>query len=107
MFSKYYKVAIRNLLKNRIFSIINITGLAVGLTCFLLIMAYLVEELSYDRYPAHSADIYRMGVRLDQNGGVADYPDVDGAVGEGVKEASPLVLASTRLLTNRSSFVRK
>jgi putative ABC transport system permease protein len=107
MFSKYYKVAIRSLLKNRIFSAINIAGLAVGLTCFLLIMAYLVEELSYDRYPAHAADIYRMGVRLDQNGGVGDYPDVDGGVGEGVKAASPLVLASTRIAPDKISFLRK
>jgi putative ABC transport system permease protein len=107
MFRKYYQVALRNLLKNKVFSLINIAGLAVGLGCFLLIMAYLVDELSFDRYPAQAKQIYRMGVRVDQNGGTADYPDVDVAVGEGVKEASPLVLASTRILPDKSSFLRK
>ncbi len=107
MFRKYYQVALRNLLKNRVFSVINIAGLAVGLTCFLLIMAYLADELSYDRYPAQAKQIYRLGLRLDQNGGTADYPDVDVAVGEGVKEASPLVLASTRIFPDKSSFLRK
>jgi putative ABC transport system permease protein len=107
MFRKYYQVALRNLLKNKVFSIINIAGLAVGLGCFLLIVAYLVDELSYDRYPAQAKQIYRMGVRVDQNGGTADYPDVDVAVGQGVKDASPLVLASTRILPDKSSFLRK
>src|SRR5580704_14643356 len=105
MFRKYYQVAIRSLLKNKVFAIINIAGLAVGLTCFLLIMAYLAEELSYDRYPAQAKQIYRLGLRLDQNGGTADYPDVDVAVGEGVKDASPLVLTSTRIFPDKSSFL--
>ena len=107
MFRKYFQVALRGLRKNKVFSMINIAGLAVGLGCFLLITAYLVEELGYDRYPAQAKQIYRMGVRVDQNGGTADYPDVDVAVGEGVKAASPLVIASTRVLPDKSSFLRK
>jgi len=107
MFKKYCQVAFRNLVRNKVFSIINIAGLAAGLTSFLLIMSYLNEELSYDRYPAQAKQIFRMGVRVDQNGGTADYPDVDVAVGEGVKVASPLVLASTRILPDKSSFLRK
>ena len=107
MFRKYYQVALRSLLKNKIFSIINITGLSVGLTCCLLIAAFLSEELNYDRYPAQAGQIYRIGLQILQNGGLADYPDVDVAVGEGVKDVVPQVLASTRLLPNRSMFLRK
>ena len=104
MIKKYYQVALRSLLKNKVFSIINIAGLAVGLTCCLLIAAFLSEELGYDRYPVQ---IYRLGLQIAQNGGTADYPNVDVAVGEGVREAVPQVLASTRLLPDQSTFLRK
>ena len=60
MLQKYYTIALRNLLRNKTFSIINIAGLAVGLACFLLISAYLVDELSYDRYPEQAKQIYRL-----------------------------------------------
>lgn len=92
-----YRIAIRTLLKNRVFSLINVIGLAVGLACFLLIAAWLTDELSYDRYPVNAGRIYRMGVRLAQNGGIADYPDVDVAVGPGVREAISQVEAETRV----------
>ena len=50
MFTNYLKIAWRNLIKNKAFSIINITGLAIGLSCFLLITSYVTDELSYDRF---------------------------------------------------------
>ena len=107
MFNKYYRIALRNLVRNKTFSIINIAGLAVGLACFLLITSWLTDELGYDRYPEKAKQIYRIGLRYDQNGGTTDYPAIDVAVGQGVKDASPLVLASTRLFPDKSSFLRK
>ncbi|TDX01578.1 ABC transporter permease [Dinghuibacter silviterrae] len=92
---RYFRIALRSLSKNRVFSLINITGLAVGLACCLLMMAYIAWETGYDR---NANQLYRVGVQLNQNGGIADYPDVDVAVGEGIKEAVPGVLASTRIL---------
>ena len=50
MIRNYLKIAWRNLVKNKAFSIINITGLAIGLSCFLLIALYVLDELSYDRF---------------------------------------------------------
>ena len=97
MFKNYFKTSWRSLIRNKTFSFINIFGLAVGLTCFLLMAAFMVNELSYDRYPLHASQIYRLGLRITQNGGVADYPDVDVAVGAGVKNAFPEVLASARI----------
>jgi len=60
MFRNYIKIALRNLLKHKSFSFINITGVAVGLTCFLLIALYVRDELSYDRYNANASRIYRV-----------------------------------------------
>jgi putative ABC transport system permease protein len=60
MLRNYLKIAIRNLLKYRVISFINVFGLTVGLTCCLLITTYIINELSYDRYNANAENIYRV-----------------------------------------------
>src|ERR1700682_6218755 len=106
MLKNYLRIAIRSLLKNKIFSFINIFGLAVGLTCCMLIAAFLYDELSYDTYPVQAAQIYRLSLRITQNGGDADYPDVDVAVGAGIKNAFPEVLASARMNGKNAMLMR-
>jgi putative ABC transport system permease protein len=59
MFRNYLKIAWRNLAKYKFISFINLFGLTVGLTCCLLILAYILNELSYDRFK-QSEDIYRV-----------------------------------------------
>jgi len=106
MFKNYFKTTWRTLTKNRLFTFVNIFGLAIGLTCCLLIAAFLSDELSYDRYSPNAEQLYRVGVQVDQNGGVADYPDVDVAVGPGMKNTYPEVLACTRLIPLSESYVQ-
>ncbi|GAB4032939.1 ABC transporter permease [Spirosoma jeollabukense] len=60
MLRNYLLIAFRNLRKYKAFSFINITGVAVGLACFLLIALYVRDELSYDRYNTHADRIYRV-----------------------------------------------
>jgi putative ABC transport system permease protein len=60
MIRNYVKIALRNLLKYKFISFINVFGLTVGLTCCLLITAYILNELSYDRYNKNAQDIYRV-----------------------------------------------
>ncbi len=60
MFENYFKTAWRSLRKNKIFSILNITGLSIGLACSLLIALYVLDELSYDRFNAQADHIYRI-----------------------------------------------
>ncbi len=83
---------------NKSFSLINILGLAIGLTCFILIAAFVFDELSYDRYPAEAENIYRVNLSVTGNGNVAVYPHVDVGVGEGMKAAFPEIRATTRML---------
>ena len=59
MFSNYFKIAVRNLLKYKSFSFINITGLAVGIASCVLILLFVQDELSYDQYHEKSDRIYR------------------------------------------------
>lgn len=60
MFKSYIKIALRNLGRNKVSSIINISGLAIGLACVLLIGMYVKDELSYDRFFKDSNRIYRV-----------------------------------------------
>lgn len=92
MLKDFLKIARRNLLKNKTFSIINIVGLAMGLACFMMIALYVADELSYDRYNEKADRIYRinsdirfggtdmnMAVSSDPMGAALkrDYPEVE------------------------------
>ncbi len=60
MLQNYIKIAFRNLLRYKIFSLINLLGLTIGLTCCLLIALFILDELSYDKYHANADRIYRV-----------------------------------------------
>ena len=68
MVKNYLKVALRSLLKNRIFSLINITGLALGIAASLLIMQYVSYELSYDNFNQNANRIYRLKTNRYEKG---------------------------------------
>ena len=93
-------------MKKKAFSFINIIGLAVGMTCCLLIAAFVTDELSYDRYPAQASQMYRVELHLTENGGITEFSNVDAGVGPGIQAAFPDVLASTRLLMWNQVFMR-
>ncbi len=95
MLKNYLNVALRNLFKHKFYSLINILGLSVGLTCFLMISLYVVDELSYDNFHTDAERIYRMDFSGNINGSefitalasapaaetmVAEFPEVEDAV---------------------------
>ncbi|HEY0741488.1 MAG TPA: ABC transporter permease, partial [Chryseosolibacter sp.] len=106
MLKNYFTIGWRNLTKKKAFSAINIFGLAIGLTCFLLIAAFVVDELSYDQYAKRYKDIYRVGLQLEQNGGVDLYPTVDVAVGPGMKSDYPEIEEVTRLTGPVTEYIK-
>lgn len=59
MLRNYFRVALRNLLKHKAYSAINITGLAVGMACSILILLYVRDELAFDRFHEHAGSVYR------------------------------------------------
>ena len=70
MFKNYFIVALRNLLRNKIYAFINIAGLSIGLACAMLIILYVKDEVSYDRFHANVNNIYRITTQgIDKNGG--------------------------------------
>ena len=64
MLKSFFKTAIRNLSRNKVYSIINIAGLSLGLACAMLIILYVKDELSYDRFHKNADHIYRVALGL-------------------------------------------
>jgi putative ABC transport system permease protein len=106
MIKNFIITAWRNLSRNKIFSFINIFGLAFGLACCMLISAYLYNELTYDIYPVNAKQIYRVALHSNGSNTAADFPSVDIGVGPGIKSAFPGVLDVTRLTQRGSVFVK-
>ena len=72
MLHNYFKIAFRNLRKNKVYSLINIFGLALGLTAAMLILLYVKDEVSYDRFHSNTPNIYRV---------VSTWYHPDGSIG--------------------------
>jgi putative ABC transport system permease protein len=106
MIKNFITTAWRNLKTNKVFSFINIFGLSVGLTCCMLIGAYLHQELTYDTYPAQAKQIYRVELHSAGTNTAGDFPAVDVAVGPGIKNAFPEVLDFTRISNMGPLFVK-
>jgi len=74
MLKNYLQIALRSLLKNKAYTVINITGLAIGLACFVLIAIYIRNEINYDRFFSNADNIYRVNTHVDVNGISNNYP---------------------------------
>src|SRR3982750_4404402 len=60
MLQTYFKIAYRNIIKDKAYSIINISGLAIGLASSILILLWVQNELSYDKFHKNAGQIYRV-----------------------------------------------
>jgi putative ABC transport system permease protein len=70
MIKNYFKIAWRNLMKNKIFSFINILGLTIGITVCMMIFLFIMNEFSVDNFHVQGKNIYRVMRGFDDNGSV-------------------------------------
>ncbi|MES1220509.1 MAG: ABC transporter permease [Bacteroidota bacterium] len=70
MIKNYFKVALRNLFRNKTYSFINISGLAVSLAVSILLLLWAKDELSYDRFNINAENIYKLAPKFDDNGNI-------------------------------------
>ncbi|MFC2112443.1 ABC transporter permease [Bacteroidota bacterium] len=95
MLFNYLLIAIRNLFKQKAYTLINVSGMAIGITCSIFIILFVNHELSYDRFHTQSENIYRVGVSGKFSGNefdqavtaqpmaqalISDYPEVKNVV---------------------------
>jgi putative ABC transport system permease protein len=98
MLTNFFTVAFRNLFKHKIFSFINIFGLAIGMAAGLLIFQYVRFERSYDKFQANSPDIYRIQLDRYNEGKLATrWAAGTAGIGPVVKDGLPEVTNLTRL----------
>jgi putative ABC transport system permease protein len=96
MFKNYLKTAVRNLLKYKIYSVINILGLAVGFACCILILLYVIDEISYDRYHTKVDRIYRLVTERSAGGSVTQWAVSPSAHAPSLLNAFPEIQAAVR-----------
>ena len=97
MIKNYFKIAWRNLIKNRSYSIINIMGLAIGIASCLVILLFVIDELSYDRYNKNADDIVRVVFKAKVNGEDIKEAVVMAPVAATLKTEFPEVINAARL----------
>lgn len=105
MIRNYLTVAWRNLLRNKTFAAINITGLAVGLATCLMIMLYVMHELSYDRYHAKADRMYRMTIIGQVEGKALNIAYCSVPAGPTLANDYPGVEAVTRVDNRQGTFI--
>lgn len=103
MFSNYFKIAIRNLLRQKAFSIINISGLAIGMASAILIMLWIQNEVSHDRFHEKSDRLYTVNNRDRFNGELWAWNTTPNILGPTIKNDYPDVEDVVR--TNNANFL--
>ncbi|HWD89137.1 MAG TPA: ABC transporter permease [Mucilaginibacter sp.] len=107
MIKNYLKTAFRSLKKNRAFTAINILGLALGFTASLLIVFYVTDELSYDRYNVNADRIYRVNEDLKLGGNKVQYAVCMPPLAQVLKSDFPAVENTVRIKRGGGMHVRK
>ena len=119
MFKNYFNVAIRNILKHKFFSAINIFGMTIGVTACLLLILYVSDELSYDQFHTNADRIYQVGLHGKIAGQdirtantcppmaaalVAEIPEVESATRITPYFGRPAVKYEDKILTEEKVF---
>lgn len=97
MIWSYIKISIKNLVRYKAFSLINILGLAIGLSASLLIALWVFDELSYDRYHEKSNQVYRIERHISWDGKTFDVPVTGAIYGETLADKIPEIVDFTRV----------
>jgi putative ABC transport system permease protein len=100
MIQNYLKIALRNLLRNKVYSFINIGGLAVGMATCLLITLYVLDEISYDRFNEKADRIYRLDMDIKFGGSEKSYAVSPAPAGPALLRDYPFIENYVRIREN-------
>ncbi len=107
MIKNYFKSAFRNIKKHKFYSIINITGLSVGIACTLLILFYILNELSYDKYNLNGNRIYRVVSHIKFGGNDTWYGVCPAPMAKAIADGIPEIEYAARFRDYGSFLVKK
>ncbi len=106
MLKNYLKIALRNLLKFKVYSFINILGLAIGIAACTMILIYIDDELSFDKFNHKADQIYRVHTIGNIAGNKINIAVSPAPLGETLVRDYPEVLQATRILPNPTMLIR-
>lgn len=106
MIKNYLKIAWRNLTKNRMYSFINIGGLAIGLACCLAIGLFVWDEVSYDKFHTNGKYIYRLVEKQNQAGTIYNVATTPGPLAGALKNDFPEIIQTCRIGSNRPAILQ-
>jgi len=101
MIANYFKIAIRNILRNKVYAVINIMGLAVGMACCIIILLWVQDELSYDRFHENSDDIYRVIQHVGYANQSRAWAITQGPLGPSLERDFPEIINTARFAGSR------
>lgn len=99
MIRNYLLIAFRSAWRNKVYSLINLLGLAIGICSSIIILLFVLDELSYDRHNEHFSDIYRICIRGKIQGTELEAALSNAPLGATLKSDFPEVEDFTRLYT--------
>ncbi|NMM50112.1 ABC transporter permease [Marinigracilibium pacificum] len=99
MWKNYLKIAFRNLWNTKFYSLINIFGLAIGIACCIMIVLYILDEVSYDKHFKHSERIYRTTNEVSFGGNYSHYAVTPAPMASALVEDYPYVEVAGRFRT--------
>jgi len=97
MIRNFFKIAYRNVLRNKGFSAINITGLAVGMAAAILILLWIQDELSYDNFHTNKDRIYEVWNRVPMDGKISSWNSVSAPAARALEKDVPEVERAVRV----------
>lgn len=105
MLKNLLKIAIRNILKDKTYSAINILGLTIGITCSMFLLMYILDELSYDRYHKNADNIYRIVSNIKEPDNAFTWAVAQIPLGEELRDNYPEVQNVVRFFgTGRTQY---
>jgi putative ABC transport system permease protein len=103
MFGNYFKSTLRNITKQKWYSLITLAGLTIGITCFILIALYVRYEFSYDRFHENAKNTYRVLVDTRESYmGKSQVTATPGPLATAMKDEFPEVLKATKVKAERA-----
>lgn len=96
MFKNYLKLTLRNLAGSKGFSLINLTGLAIGMACCIILMPYIQYEMSFDGYHQNADEIFRLFVERETRGVEFRWGDSNAPSGPTLRDEYPEVLTADK-----------
>ena len=105
MFKNYLKIAYRNIIKQKTYSIINIFGLALGLTACILVGLYIYQDFNYDNYHANGENIYRVSVEIVTPNETFNVAETPALVAPTLKQNYPEIDKISRIFFAKNDLI--